>query len=105
MGSELLTVLWISAVGAAFLFVAFTGLVLIIYVLTLPWPPRVWRRRGVGMDGERIRRAQAVAVAVAVVCAKPVKAVWVPADAPSGWRQLHRTRRLESANTRRKWRT
>jgi hypothetical protein len=40
MASDLTTVLWISAAGAAVLFAACAALIGLIYLLTTPWPIR-----------------------------------------------------------------
>lgn len=43
MSLEMLTVLWIAAVGSSLLFIALSGLVGLMYLLTAPWP---FRRKG-----------------------------------------------------------
>ena len=114
MTSEMLTVLWIAAVGASLLFIALGGLVGLMYLLTAPWPPRRRGRAhpgrhvpvitaGLGSQGEeRDRRWRAAAIAVAIACAQTESTDSLAADLPSDWRLIHRARRLGQSRVRRK---
>ena len=101
MTPELLTVLWIAAVGASLLFIALGGLVGLMYLLTAPRPfrrqgrpntrpgtPRWRSHRPVISAGptsdaeERDRRRRAAAVAVGLARAEAERAELSPADSP-----------------------
>lgn len=120
MTPQLLTVLWIAAVGASLLFIALGGLVGLMYLLTAPWPFSPRRRgrahadrqvpviaAGVGSQSEeRDRRRRAAAIAVAIACAQTEdRTDLLTADWPSDWRLLHRARRLSQSRLRRKSRS
>jgi len=114
MLSQLQTVLWISAVGASVLFGAFAGFVGLIYALTAPWrfsraarfcgeaPSVTGAPRGRVEDAEWARRRQAAALAVAVACAAEATVTRSTGDVVSGWRLLHRVRRLSQPIARSK---
>ena len=117
MSLEMLTVLWIAAVGSSLLFIALTGLVGLMYLLTAPRP---FRRKGrptpapnlVGGaadtdadDQERDRRRRAAAIAVAIACAERDSATLAATDSPSNWRLMHRARQLAQSKVRPKVRS
>jgi hypothetical protein len=123
MTPELLTVLWIAAVGSSLLFIALGGLVGLMYLLTAPWPFRRQGRRQIrrgthrpviaagspseAEEGDRRRRAAAIAVALA--CSEteraPERTDWLAADSPSDWQLIHRARRLGQSRIRRQSRS
>ena len=114
MTSEMLTVLWIAAVGSSLLFIALGGLVGLMYLLTAPWRfPRKPRPAVEGQaaasspqdHGEHDRRRRAAAIAVAIACAEGDRASVIPTDESSGWRLIHRARRLGQSRIRRKSRS
>jgi hypothetical protein len=105
MTSEMATVLWICAVGAAVLFAAFAALVGLIYLLTTPWPiPKlrstVKPRRGrLGASespasdaNERERRRRAAALAAAIASADGVRRALESPEGISAWTLVHRSR-------------
>ena len=117
MSLEMLTVLWIAAVGSSLLFIALTGLVGLMYLLTAPWPfrrkgrPRVAPNPVTGTAGaevsdqDRDRRRRAAAIAVAIACAERDGATLAATDAPSNWRLMHRARQLAQSKVRPKVRS
>jgi hypothetical protein len=134
MSLEMLTVLWIAAVGSSLLFIALSGLIGLMYLLTAPWP---FRRKGrpraangfgeprrssnersgaaptpvVGAAGteasdpDRARRRRAAAIAVALACAERDGATLAATDAPSNWRLMHRARQLAPSSVRQRVRS
>lgn len=112
MSLEMLTVLWIAAVGSSLLFIALTGLVGLMYLLTAPWRfrrqgrPRAARNPVAGAAGtevsdeDRDRRRRAAAIAVALACAEHDGATLAATDAPSNWRLMHRARQLARSRVR-----
>lgn len=114
MPDQLQTVLWISAVGATILFCVFAAMIALLYLLTTPWllrrttpaaaEPVASAPPATGEDEEQERRRRAAALAVAVACAEST-ASFVVADAPVGWRLMHRTRRLGQTAPRRQVRS
>jgi len=117
MSLDMLTVLWIAAVGSSLLFIALTGLVGLMYLLTAPWPFRRKRRPGAApnpvagaagaepSDQDRDRRRRAAAIAVAIACAERDDAALAATDAPSNWRLMHRARQLAQSKVRPKVRS
>jgi len=114
MTSQMLTVLWIAAVGSSLLFIALSGLVGLMYLLTAPWTFRRKRHpRGTGQavassshdQAEYDRRRRAAAMAVAIACADGDQVNAIAADESSGWRLIHRARRLGQSRIRRKSRS
>jgi hypothetical protein len=117
MSLDMLTVLWIAAVGSSLLFIALTGLVALMYLLTAARP---FRRRGrprgalnpvagalgAGVsDQDRDRRRRAAALAVAIACAERNSATPAATDAPSNWRLMYRARQLAQSTVRPKVRS
>lgn len=108
----MLTVLWISVVGASLLFVALAGLVCLMYLLTAPWlftartaeaEPLIPVLDGAAeQDAEQERRRRAAALAVATAAAEQSLMAFVPAETLADWRMLHRARRLSGSAVRRR---
>ena len=124
MSLDMLTVLWIAAVGSSLLFIAISGLIGLMYLMTAPWP---FRRKGrprrrsneqsraapnpvagaagaEASDQDRDRRRRAAAIAVAIACAERDSATLAATDAPSTWRLMHRARQLAQSKVRPKGR-
>ena len=122
MSSPLETVFEIAGVGTTLLFIALTGLVGLMYLLTSPWlhdrlSPSVAdapaeaaksearvreaaeqaRREA---EAETARQQRAVALAVAVACATAERPLIRAVETPSAWRRLHRTRRFAQPRRR-----
>jgi hypothetical protein len=110
----MVTVLWISVVGAALLFAALAGLVGLMYLLTAPWlfteRPAAAAPLVPALDGaaeeeaEHERRRRAAALAVATACAEQSLTAFVPPETLADWRMLHRARRMAVAAGRQRTR-
>lgn len=116
MPSALQTVFEIAGVGTTLLFIALTGLVVLMYALTSPWlydrlHPSVSEesatsaasetRVNEAMEQARLeataeddRQQRAIALAVAVACASADRPMVRVAETPSTWQRLHRARRF-----------
>ena len=113
MTPQLETVLQISAIGTALLFMALAGLIGLMYLLTAhgctgvtpaadssaasdePEPDGEDKE-----EAERDRQRRAVAIAVALACAQAERPAALVTSADTDWRRLHHTRRLNQPRSR-----
>ncbi|MBM40712.1 MAG: hypothetical protein CL483_02155 [Acidobacteria bacterium] len=119
MTPQLETVLQISAIGTALLFMALAGLIGLMYLLTAQWlfKPAAVSSAAEALESsaasdepepdgedkeeaERDRQRRAVAIAVALACAQAERPAALVTSADTDWRRLHHTRRLNQPRSR-----
>lgn len=115
MTSQLQTVLEIAGIGTILLFIALVALVVLMYLLTMPWPfvssakqaedtssPTTVNEELLEQESqkERDRQLRAVSLAVAVACAQADQNSAFLTETRSDWRLLHRSRRLGQQQNR-----